>query len=178
MYSVFSAWKLYSKERSLLKRYLIDCGRSTGELSCMTTMQLRDEAEKRKSQSRNNNNFTDMSGSVLQKINTSGLYDPATTGSAQEESPVKKAAPRNIALSLRKDSIPSRSGFTVAVPTPSFLRESLPEGSMRTRYVSPDIVQHEAAAKGRSEFRSAEQAHSRKKSNSVLTILQKQFGER
>ena len=45
MYSVYSAWKFYTKERSLLKKYLFECGESIGEISEMTTMQLRDAAE-------------------------------------------------------------------------------------------------------------------------------------
>ena len=28
VYSVFSAWKFYTKERSLLKKYLFECGES------------------------------------------------------------------------------------------------------------------------------------------------------
>ena len=38
MYSIFSAWKFYTKERSLLKRYLFECGESIGEVSQMTTL--------------------------------------------------------------------------------------------------------------------------------------------
>ena len=48
MYSIFSAWKFYTKERTLLKRFLIECGQSIGDLSCMTTMQLREAADIRK----------------------------------------------------------------------------------------------------------------------------------
>lgn len=45
MYSIFSAWKFYTKERSLLKRYLFECGESIGDVSAMTTLQLRDAAK-------------------------------------------------------------------------------------------------------------------------------------
>ena len=38
MYSVFSGWKFYTKERTLLKRYLFECGESIGDVSMMTTM--------------------------------------------------------------------------------------------------------------------------------------------
>jgi len=44
MYSLFSAWKFYTKERSLLKRYLFECGESIGDVSQMTTLQLREVA--------------------------------------------------------------------------------------------------------------------------------------
>ena len=33
LYSIFSAWKFYTKERNLLKRYLFECGESIGEVS-------------------------------------------------------------------------------------------------------------------------------------------------
>jgi len=52
MYSLFSAWKFYTKERSLLKRYLFECGESIGDVSQMTTLQLRDAASIRKDKSR------------------------------------------------------------------------------------------------------------------------------
>lgn len=45
MYNIFSAWKFYSKERSLLKRYLFECGESIDNVSQMTTMELRGVAE-------------------------------------------------------------------------------------------------------------------------------------
>ena len=45
MYSVYSAWKFYTKERTLLKRYLFECGETIGEISMMSTVELRDAAE-------------------------------------------------------------------------------------------------------------------------------------
>ena len=48
MYSVYSAWKFYTKERTLLKRYLSECGKSTGEIDMMTTKELREAAESSK----------------------------------------------------------------------------------------------------------------------------------
>lgn len=33
MYSVFSAWKFFAKERTLLKRYLFECGESVADVS-------------------------------------------------------------------------------------------------------------------------------------------------
>jgi len=52
MYNIFSAWKFYSKERSLLKRYLFECGGSIDDVSQMTTMELREVADQKKDASR------------------------------------------------------------------------------------------------------------------------------
>jgi hypothetical protein len=40
LYSLFSSWKLYVKERVLLKRYLVECGESPENVSMMSTSQL------------------------------------------------------------------------------------------------------------------------------------------
>ena len=44
LYSVFSSWKLYVKERVLLKRYLVECGESPTNLSIMSTGHMREVA--------------------------------------------------------------------------------------------------------------------------------------
>ena len=44
MYSVFSAWKFYTKERVLLKKYLFECGESITDMSLMTTVEMRETA--------------------------------------------------------------------------------------------------------------------------------------
>ena len=46
MYSVFSAWKFYTKERVLLKKYLFECGESITDMSLMTTVEMREQAAK------------------------------------------------------------------------------------------------------------------------------------
>ena len=39
LYSIFAAWKFYAKERSLLKRYLFECGETIdNNISQMTTI--------------------------------------------------------------------------------------------------------------------------------------------
>ena len=42
MYSIFSAWKFYTKERVLLKKYLFECGESITDMSMMTTVEMRE----------------------------------------------------------------------------------------------------------------------------------------
>ena len=44
LYALFSSWKLYVKERVLLKRYLIECGESPTNISLMSTGHLRENA--------------------------------------------------------------------------------------------------------------------------------------
>ena len=44
LYSVFSAWKFYTKERVLLKKYLFECGESITDMSLMTTLEMRETA--------------------------------------------------------------------------------------------------------------------------------------
>jgi hypothetical protein len=44
LYALFSSWKLYVKERVLLKRYLIECGESPTDISLMSTGHLRENA--------------------------------------------------------------------------------------------------------------------------------------
>jgi len=65
------------------------------------------------------------------------------------------------------------------VETPNFMRGSLPEGTgLRMRHISPDVVLQSASQTRKTEIaKSAEQTFSRKKSNSVLSLLQKQFGD-
>ena len=46
VYSVFSAWKFYAKERVLLKKYLFECGESIDEMSLMSTVEMRNNAAK------------------------------------------------------------------------------------------------------------------------------------
>ena len=46
MYSIFSAWKFYSKERVLLKKYLFECGESITDMSLMSTVEMRNTAAK------------------------------------------------------------------------------------------------------------------------------------
>jgi hypothetical protein len=46
LYTVFSSWKFYTKERVLLKKYLFECGESIGDMSMMTTVEMRDNAKK------------------------------------------------------------------------------------------------------------------------------------
>ena len=38
LFSIFAAWKFYAKERSLLKRYLFECGETIDNMSQMTTI--------------------------------------------------------------------------------------------------------------------------------------------
>lgn len=45
LYSLFSNWKFYAKERSLLKKYLIQCGESPTNMSLMSTGLMRDQAD-------------------------------------------------------------------------------------------------------------------------------------
>ena len=46
MYSIFSAWKFYVKERVLLKKYLFECGDSIDDMSLMSTVEMRNNAAK------------------------------------------------------------------------------------------------------------------------------------
>ena len=46
VYSVFSAWKFYAKERVLLKKYLFECGDSIDDMSLMSTVEMRNNAAK------------------------------------------------------------------------------------------------------------------------------------
>jgi|688.fasta_scaffold1099324_1 hypothetical protein len=46
LYTVFSGWKFYTKERVLLKKYLFECGESIGDMSLMTTLEMRDSVRK------------------------------------------------------------------------------------------------------------------------------------
>jgi len=46
MYTLFSAWKFYTKERVLLKKYLRECGEDPDDMSMLTTLDLRKNAEK------------------------------------------------------------------------------------------------------------------------------------
>ena len=46
MYSIFSAWKFYAKERVLLKKYLFECGESITDMSLMSTVEMRNTAAK------------------------------------------------------------------------------------------------------------------------------------
>lgn len=48
LYTVFSGWKFYAKERSLLKKYLFECGESIGDMSMLTTLEV-DNSQIRKS---------------------------------------------------------------------------------------------------------------------------------
>lgn len=45
MYTLFSAWKFYTKERVLLKRYLVECGQKDLDMSLMSTVEMRQTAE-------------------------------------------------------------------------------------------------------------------------------------
>jgi len=45
MYTIFSAWKFYTKERVLLKRYLVECGQKDLDMSLMSTVEMRQTAE-------------------------------------------------------------------------------------------------------------------------------------
>ena len=45
MYTLFSAWKFYTKERILLKRYLVECGQKDLDMSLMSTVEMRQTAE-------------------------------------------------------------------------------------------------------------------------------------
>ena len=179
LYSIFSAWKFYTKERNLLKRYLFECGETIGDVSQMSTIELRDAANKRR----------DESGSQLQGSISS--YKMQSYGEA-----ASKAAAINHLMSSnsqsaaggRDTSLTLMSG-TAALPnilrddkrpsvaqTPSFMRASLPDATNRSRYVSPDVVLQAGNEKKRTEMWSAEEAHTRKKSNSVMSLLQRQFG--
>ena len=118
MYSVFAAWKFYTKERSLLKKYLFECGETINDVTQMSTVELREVVDKHKSEQSNM----------------------------------------------------------------SLLRKSMPIRSMKAnnqRHVSPDVLalsSSQTNQRERQEMKSAEFGHSRKKSNSVLSLLQKQFG--
>lgn len=46
MYTVYSAWKFYTKERVLLKKYLLECGRDATDMSLMTTVEMKESADK------------------------------------------------------------------------------------------------------------------------------------
>jgi len=46
MFQVFSGWKFYTKERSLLKKYLVEFGQSQVDMSLMTTIEMRDKADR------------------------------------------------------------------------------------------------------------------------------------
>jgi len=46
MHSIFTGWKFWAKERSLLKKYLIECGKSVSDMSMMTTVEMRNHADK------------------------------------------------------------------------------------------------------------------------------------
>ena len=46
LYTVFSAWKFYTKERVLLKKYLFECGESIGDVSLMTTIEVKDSVRR------------------------------------------------------------------------------------------------------------------------------------
>jgi hypothetical protein len=54
LFTVFSGWKFYTKERSLLKKYLFECGESIGDMSMLTTLEVNNSANKR---SRGNGSF-------------------------------------------------------------------------------------------------------------------------
>jgi hypothetical protein len=43
---VFSGWKFYTKERVLLKKYLFECGESIGDMSMMTTLEMKDSVRR------------------------------------------------------------------------------------------------------------------------------------
>jgi hypothetical protein len=44
-YAIFSAWKFYVKERILLKRYLVECGEASLDMSDMSTPKMRETAQ-------------------------------------------------------------------------------------------------------------------------------------
>lgn len=44
MYTVFSAWKFYTKERVLLKKYLDECG-DVEDTNLLSTIQMREHYE-------------------------------------------------------------------------------------------------------------------------------------
>ena len=178
MYTIFSAWKFYAKERTLLKRYLFECGESIGDVSQMTTMQMREVADRKKEESKANH--TDMSGSSLKAYakpadgsrmhhlsSISNLNSSANDHSAIEPNNV----PTSVGLVLSRFSQNSARPAPQIVPTPSFVRESLPEMNMRQRHISPDIVFEEAVKRSKVEVRSAEQTSSRKRASTVLSLL-------
>ena len=53
MYSVFAAWKFYTKERSLLKKYLFECGETISDVNQMSTVELREVVDRHKSEHSN-----------------------------------------------------------------------------------------------------------------------------
>ena len=107
---------------------------------------------------------------------------------------VKSIKLRSDGLSMPQQdkSFVSSDFIKECVITPSFIRESLPQiTGMRTRDISPDVLvvtqarkievakSAEQASSRRNRpppSNSAEQIHSRNKSSSVMSLLQKQFG--
>lgn len=70
LYSIFSAWKFYTKEKILLKKYLNECGESVGDTSQMTTINMREVAKKVSQNNRYNNNMDSAGG-----MSESGFLD-------------------------------------------------------------------------------------------------------
>lgn len=179
MYSVFSGWKFYTKERTLLKRYLFECGESIGDVSMMTTVELRDAVNQRKSgggaaASRNNESLTGKSLTVGHSMLDSDVIQNFMNSQSQAVISTQVKNTNNSMISAKAPKM------TSMVNTPSFMRESLPEASnaMRMRHMSPDLVLMEAGVESRKAemVKSAEETTSRKKSSSVMSLLQRQFG--
>mmetsp|Transcript_6027 Transcript_6027/g.8145 ORF Transcript_6027/g.8145 Transcript_6027/m.8145 type:complete len:166 (-) Transcript_6027:141-638(-) len=165
MYTIFSAWKFYAKERTLLKRYLFECGESIGDVSQMTTMQMREVAEKKKEESRVNH--TEMSGNSslkeqqLRQDDRSRMQPLMSSishmnSSLHDNSNIDGNMPTNVGLMLSRFSQNSSKPGPAKIPTPNFVRESLPEVNVRQRHISPDIVFQDAVQKSKVEVRSAE----------------------
>lgn len=107
-------------------------------------------------------------GSRLHHLSSiSHLNSSAIDHSAIEQNNV----PTSVGLVLSRFSQNSAKPAPQVVPTPSFVRESMPEMNMRQRHVSPDIVFEDALKRSKVEVRSAELTGSRKRSSTVLSLL-------
>lgn len=139
---------------------------------------MREVADRKKEESKAN--YTDMSGSSLKAYakpadgsrlhhlsSISHLNSSAIDHSAIEQNNV----PTSVGLVLSRFSQNSAKPAPQVVPTPSFVRESMPEMNMRQRHVSPDIVFEDALKRSKVEVRSAELTGSRKRSSTVLSLL-------
>ena len=106
--------------------------------------------------------------SSISHMNSSAIDRSALEGGTEP--------PTNVALVLSRFSQNSAKPGPQVLPTPSFVRDSLPEMNARQRHVSPDFMAENAIKRPEVAVKSAE--FGRKRSSTVLSLLQKQFGDR
>ena len=105
MYSIFSAWKFYTKERVLLKKYLFECGESITDMSLMTTVEMRDTAARVGSEKRANSQ-----GQLTQLRASSGMR---IENNSRDESSLN-ANSKSVTEYMKQSSIQHMSAYDVS----------------------------------------------------------------